>query len=170
MGDTLKEMNDDWEPLLERYLEHVAEYNVLLGRPAGVPAATPKQIAYLHAEAGKQNVHIDPAIERFLSRVNGLGFNGLWFFAIQVHQKTDLYGRMDIFEANLLIEERENDSLYGKWTDQFFVHVAATGTFERRSIAGWDPYNQYETCDQMLAGIFEEALDYLEDDTTAETP
>ena len=156
-------MSEDWMPLLDRYLAYAARHYRRVGLPENVPPATPEQLAFLSAEADKQDVVIVPEIERLLAKVNGVAYNGLWFYGIGVDSRNDRYGRIDLLEMNLLIEEREEDTLYGQWTDQFFVYVAATGTFERRSIAGGDPYDEYETCDEMIAAIFTEALEYLDE-------
>ena len=156
-------MNDAWEPLLQRYLGHVAEYYTAVDLPPTIDPATPEQLQLLQSEGRRQNLFIDPSIECLLSRVNGLGFDGLLFYGIQI-PKEDQFGRLDLQYMNLLIEERGQDTLYGQWADEFFVHVAETGTFARRSIAGWRPYFEYETCNEMIAAIFEEALDYLHED------
>ena len=155
-------MNEDWEPLLERYLDYAARYYVAVRRPSMAAAATAEQLAFLQSEGRHQNLYIDPSIERLLARVNGVGYDGFWFYGIQI-PKPDTFGRMDLLYMNRLVEERGQDTLYGQWTDQFFVHVADTGTFARRSIAGWNPYDEYETCNQMITAIFEEMVGYLED-------
>ena len=84
----------------------------------------------------------------------------LLFYGIQIPRE-DKLGRLDLLDMNLLIKERGQDTLYGQDADEFFVHVADTGTFARRSIAGWDPYYEYETCNQMIAAILEEAVGNL---------
>ena len=163
-------MTEDWMPLLERYLDYAARHYRLVGLPEHVPPASPEQLAFLSAEADRQDVVVVPEIERLLAKVNGVAFNSLWFYGIGIESRNDRYGRIDLLEMNLLIEEREEDTLYGQWTDQFFVYVAATGTFERRSKSGWDPYDEYETCDGMIAAIFTEALEYLDEREALRSP
>ena len=154
-------MTDAWEPLLDRYLIHAASHYESVHLPPTMDPATPEQLHFLRSEGRLQNLFIDPSIERLLARVNGVAFDGLWFYGIQIQQE-DIIGRMDLYYMNLLIEERGQDTLYGQWCDELFVHVAAAGTFARRSMAGWRPYFEYDTCNEMIAAIFEEALDYLD--------
>ena len=158
-----KAMNDAWEPLLERYLAHAARYYKAVGKPIKIPGATPGQLAFLQSQSKQYGLVIDPSIERLLARVNGAGYDGVFLYGIQIPEHGDLYGRIDMVYMNRLIEERGPDTLYGQWTDEFLVRVSATGTFERRSIAGWDPYAEYDTCDQMLAGLLEEVVGYLDE-------
>ena len=153
-------MNEAWEPLLDRYLEYAAQYREAVGKPQKTDPATLEQLQFLRSEGRHQNLFIDPSIERLLARVNGTGYDGLLFYGIQIPRK-DKFGRLDLLYMNLLIEERGQDTLYGQGTDEFFVHVADTGTFARRSIAGWDPYYEYETCNQMITAILEEAVGNL---------
>ena len=73
------------------------------------------------------------------------------------------FGRLDIFRLNLLIDERGDDVLYGGSGPEIYVRTAARGIFERKDIAGWDPYFQYETCDEMIAAILEEEAGNLDE-------
>ena len=155
-------MNAPWSPFLERYLSHAANYYEKVRGVRELPRATPEQLSFLRAESKRQGLIIDPGFEALLATVNGTGFNGLQFFGVQIPED-DMFGRTDIFYLNLLIDERENNVLYGGSGDEFYVRVAATGTFERRSIVGWEPYFQYETCDEMIAAILEEEAGNLDE-------
>ena len=154
-------MTEPWESYLDRYLEYAARFREP-DEPPTTPPATTEQLAFLHSEGRRQNLFIDPCIERLLTRVNGTGYDGLCFYGIHI-PSLDVSGRLDFLYMNLLIEERGQDTLYGQWAEEFFVQVADTGTFARRSIAGWRPYFTYETCSEMIAAILEEAVGYLDE-------
>ena len=148
---------------MERYLKHAANYYGQVHGVRELPGgATPGQLGFLRAESKRQGLIVDSGFEAFLMAVNGTGFNGLNFFGVQISEG-DTFGRLDIFRLNLLIDERGDDVLYGGSGPEIYVRTAARGIFERKDIAGWDPYFQYETCDEMIAAILEEEAGNLDE-------
>ena len=155
-----------WEPLFDRYLAEVAEANRRDCKldPALPPGATPRELALLRTGAREQKLVVDPAIERLLARVNGINFDGTSFFGIGISHssRTDPHARLDLLEMNLLVEERDGDTLYGGDALDFYLHIGATGRFGRRSMAEWYLFHEYATCDEMIAAILAKQLENIE--------
>jgi len=148
-------MNKSWQALLEEYLQ--------LGEQVGVARAAPAsevQLSELRRVAGEHKVHWDHVVYSFLRLTNGTGFDSLRFYGVGI-EEDDSLGRMDLLEVNDLVEERGEDTLYGEWQDEFFVHVRENGTFARRSIATWDILFEYDTYSELVSAVLDEELQLL---------
>lgn len=55
--------------------------------------------------------------------------------------------------ANLLIDERGLNTLYGEWQDDFLLYVPGTGFFERHSKTTANIYARYSSHSEMLASV-----------------
>jgi hypothetical protein len=146
-----------WEPLFERYLTYMEQCGG--SRP---PAATRLEINHLQTTCERRGLVIDPSYLALLKKANGTGYDGLFFCGVNIPQK-DSYGRIDLFDENDLIDERGDDTIYGLWQDEFFVQVASTGKFERRSVVTADAYHVYSRCEELLAAVLAEEVGYLEE-------
>jgi hypothetical protein len=123
-------------------------------------SASEVELSELRRAVGEQKVHWDPIVCSFLRLTNGTGFDSLRFYGVGIAEDDSL-GRMDLLEVNDLIEERGEDTLYGEWQDEFFVHVHQTGTFARRSIATWDILFEYDTYSELVSAVLDEELQSL---------
>lgn len=153
-----------WEPALERYLNYMEQRGG--SRP---PAATPLEVDHLRTTCEQLGLVIDPSYEALLKKANGTGYDGLFFCGASI-PKEDRYGRIDLLDENELVDERGDDTIYGLWQDEFFVRVASTGQFERRSVATADAYHVYATCEELLAAVLTEVVSYLDERLAAEAP
>jgi len=153
-----------WEPLLDRYLTYTEQRGGL--RP---PAATPMEIDRLQTISERLGLVIDPSYVALLKKANGTGYDGLFFCGISIPSE-DKYGRIDLVDENELIDERGDDTIYGLWQDEFFVRVASTGQFERRSVATADAYHVYPTCEELFTAVLTEEVGYLDERFAEEAP
>jgi hypothetical protein len=153
MATTL--VTSDWRILLARYLQYAQE------RKGKVPpAATIAELDQLRERAAQLDLTFAPAIVELLKVTNGTGYDGLTFYGIGIDRE-DEFGRLDVFEANELVEERANDTLYGQWQDELFVRVAESGRFERRSIVTSNARETFDTCEALLVSVLDEEVNIL---------
>ncbi len=148
---------EKWEPLLEKYLAYTQKYEK--SRP---PPATLQESDRLLSLAERFGLVIDPSYIALLKKVNGTGFDGLFFCGVCIPEN-DRYGRIDLVAQNELIDERGDDTIYGLWQDEFFVRVASTGQFERRSVATAEDYYVYSTCEELLTAVLAEQVGYMDE-------
>lgn len=150
------QIDTGWRGLLARYLEYAQE------RKGKVPpAATARELDDLRERGRVLGLTFAPAMVELLKVVNGTGYDGLTFYGIGISRE-DGFGRLDVFEANELVEERGNDTLYGQWQDELLVRVAASGRFERRSTVTGNPREVFDTCDALLASVLAEEVEILD--------
>jgi hypothetical protein len=146
----------DWLSLLGRYLQYAGE------RQRKVPPpATIAELDMLRTRAHELGLVIAPAMFELLQVVNGTGYDGLTVYGIDI-DRDDEFGRLDVFEANDLVEERGDDTLYGQWQDELLVRASESGRFERRSTVTGNVRESFESCDALLAAVFREEVDILD--------
>lgn len=147
----------NWRPLLEKYLSHSRAFAI--GPP---PPASNEDLAALAAQADALGLDIDPEITALLTLANGTSFDSLRFYGANIGEDDEL-GRLDFHQANVLVEERGDDTLFGEWQDEFFVSVRATGKFARRSKVTGDEYQTYATCGELIFAVLKQECDLLDD-------
>ncbi len=145
-----------WRSLLARYLEYAQER-----KGKAPPSATARELDSLRKRGGELGLMFAPTMVEFFKVANGTGYDGLTFYGIGISRE-DEFGRLDVFEANELVEERGDDTLYGQWQDELFVRVAASGRFERRSMVTGNAREVFDTCDALLASVLAEEVDILD--------
>ena len=146
----------DWRHLLARYLEHAQRRGKL------PPGATPTELDQLRNRAAQRGLSFAPAIVELLKTANGTGYDGLTIYGVGIGRDDD-FGRLDVFEANELVEERGKDTLYGQWQDELFVRAAESGRFERRSTVTGNARETFDTCEALLAAVLSEEVDILDE-------
>jgi hypothetical protein len=155
---------NSWRKLLDRYLAYSTSLDVLIA-----PPASEQELALMKQKARDLNVELDPEAVAFLRITNGTGFDSLRVYGANIPDDDEL-GRFDFVRANLLIEERGRDTLYGEWQDEFFVHDQVNLRFERRSKVTGDSYESYPTYADLLDAVFGEECDLLDERFGKESP
>lgn len=155
---------NSWRTQLDRYLAHSTNF--------GIPVASPaseRDLALLRQKARDLNIELDPEALALLRVTNGTGFDSLRVYGANIPDDDEL-GRFDFARANLLIEERGHDTLYGEWQDEFFVHNKDNSCFERRSKVTGDAYKSYPTYADLLEAVFNEECSLLDERAGEGTP
>jgi hypothetical protein len=150
------QVTPDWRSLLIRYLQYAQS------RKGKVPpAATAAELDQLRQRAEQLDLTFAPAMVELFKVANGTGYDGLTIYGIGIDRE-DEFGRLDVFEANELVEERANDTLYGQWQDELFVRVAESGRFERRSMVTGNARETFDSCEALLVSVLAEEVDILD--------
>lgn len=146
----------DWWSLLTRYLQYAQ-----LRKGKVPPPATVVELDMLRQRADQLDLTFAPAMVELFKVANGTGYDGLTIYGIDIDRE-DEFGRLDVFEANELVEERANDTLYGQWQDELFVRVAESGRFERRNMVTGNARETFDSCEALLVSVLTEEVDILD--------